>query len=201
MTKKISGSKRKEINEIRAADAVTGRAEGILFGRVVKLLGNGQVHVTIHAERVGPKTLLVRLPRVLSKRGSTPLCGTSIVSIFVGKDFNPDVELKPGEGIVTEYMFDITSILEEKAAQRLVKEGVIPEWMVKSGTVETKEIEKDEGFVFDAESDEEEMDEEESSSAAAKVVVAKRGASGREKADTTTSRLAHVSDTLDIDAI
>jgi hypothetical protein len=205
MTKKISGTKRKEINNMRAADAVAGRTEGILFGRVVKLLGNGQVHVTIHGERVGPKTLLVRLPRLLSKRGSTPLCSTSIVSIFVGKDFHPDVELKPGEEIVTDYMFDITSILEEKAAQRLVKEGVIPEWMVKSGTVETSELTKDEGFVFEAELDEEEEEEEgESSSnsaAATKAPPAKRGASGREKANIAESRLVHVSKDLDIDRI
>jgi hypothetical protein len=204
MTKKISGTKRKEINEMRAADAVAGRAEGLLFGRVVKLLGNGQVHVMIATETIGPKTLLVRLPRLLSKRGSTPLCSTSIVSIFVGKDFNPDVELKPGEGIVSDYMFDITSIIEEKVAQKLVKDGVIPEWMVKSGTVDTAELVKDEGFVFEAKLDdeeEEEEEEEESSSNSAAAAPARRGASGREKADATKSRLIHVSDTLNIDAI
>ena len=36
MTKKISGTKRKEINNMRAADAVAGRTEGLLFARVVK---------------------------------------------------------------------------------------------------------------------------------------------------------------------
>jgi hypothetical protein len=203
MTKKISGTKRKEINEMRAADAVAGRTEGLLFGRVVKLLGNGQVHVTIATKTIGPKTLLVRLPRLLSKRGSTPLCSTSIVSIFVGTEFDPDVELKPGEGIVNDYMFDITSILEEKTAQKLVKDGVIPDWMVKSGTVETAELVKDEGFVFEAELEEEEEEETASNSAAAstKAPPAKRGASGREKANIAESRLAHVSGTLNIDAI
>lgn len=203
MPKKISGTKRKEINEMRAADAVAGRAEGILFGRVVKLLGNGQVHVMIATETIGPKTLLVRLPRLLSKRGSTPLCSTSIVSIFVGIDFNPDVELKPGEEIVSDYMFDITSIIEEKIAQKLVKDGVIPEWMVKSGTVETTELVKDEGFVFQAESESEEEEEEEtaSNSAAASAAPARRGASGREKANVANSRLAHISTDLDIDRI
>jgi hypothetical protein len=203
MTKKISGTKRKEINEMRAADAVAGRTEGLLFGRVVKLLGNGQVHVTIATKTIGPKTLLVRLPRLLSKRGSTPLCSTSIVSIFVGTEFDPDVELKPGEGIVNDYMFDITSILEEKTAQKLVKDGVIPDWMVKSGTVETAELVKDEGFVFEAELEEEEEEETASNSAAAstKAPPAKRGASGREKANIAESRLAHVNGTLNIDAI
>ena len=205
MTKKISGSKRKEINEMRAADAVAGRTEGLLFARVVKLLGNGQVHVTIATETIGPKTLLVRLPRLLQKRGSTPLCSTSIVSIFVGIEFNPDIDLKPGEGIVTEYMFDITSIIEEKIAQKLVKDGVIPDWMVKSGTTETTELVKDEGFVFEATSDDEEEKEEEdeapSNSAAASAAPARRGASGREKANIANSRLAHVSTHLDIDRI
>jgi len=206
MTKKISGTKRKEINNMRAADAVAGRTEGLLFARVVKLLGNGQVHVMIATETIGPKTLLVRLPRLLSKRGSTPLCSTSIVSIFVGIDFNPDVELKPGEEIVSDYMFDITSIIEEKIAQKLVKDGVIPEWMVKSGTVETTELVKDEGFVFEAKLDDEEEEEEgESSSnsaaASTKVVPTRRGASGREKANIAESRLVHVSGTLNIDAI
>jgi len=203
MPKKISGTKRKEINEMRAADAVTGRAEGILFGRVVKLLGNGQVHVMIATETIGPKTLLVRLPRLLSKRGSTPLCSTSIVSIFVGIDFNPNVELKPGEEIVTDYMFDITSIIEEKIAQKLVKDGVIPDWMVKSGTVETTELVRDEGFVFQAESESDEEEEEEtaSNSAAASAAPARRGASGREKANVANSRLAHISTDLDIDRI
>ena len=206
MPKKISGTKRKEINEMRAADAVAGKTEGILFARVVKLLGNGQVHVTIATETIGPKTLLVRLPRLLHKRGATPLCNTSIVSIFVGKDFNPDIDLKPGEAIVSEYMFDITSILEEKIAQKLAKDGVIPEWMVKSGTVETTELVKDEGFVFEVESEEEEEEEEgESSSnsaaASTKAPPAKRGASGREKANIAESRLVHVSKDLDIDRI
>ena len=190
---------------MRAADAVAGRTEGLLFARVVKLLGNGQVHVTIATETIGPKTLLVRLPRLLQKRGSTPLCSTSIVSIFVGIEFNPDIDLKPGEGIVTEYMFDITSIIEEKIAQKLVKDGVIPDWMVKSGTTETTELVKDEGFVFEATSDDEEEKEEEdeapSNSAAASAAPARRGASGREKANIANSRLAHVSTHLDIDRI
>jgi len=191
---------------MRAADAVAGRTEGLLFARVVKLLGNGQVHVTIATETIGPKTLLVRLPRLLQKRGSTPLCSTSIVSIFVGIEFNPDIDLKPGEGIVTEYMFDITSIIEEKVAQKLVKDGVIPDWMVKSGTTETTELVKDEGFVFEAESDNDEEEKEEeddapSNSAAASAAPARRGASGREKANIAKSRLAHVSTDLDIDRI
>ena len=148
MPKKISGAKRKELNEKRAADAVSGRTEGILFGRVIKLLGNGQVHIVIHTTRLGPKTLLVRLPRVFGKRGSTPLSTSNIVSVFVGKEFNPDKDLTSGDAVVTNYLFDITSILDDKSAQRLVTDGIIPEWMLKSGTTGTTELQNDDGFIF-----------------------------------------------------
>ena len=192
MPKKISGSKRKELNELRSADAIAGRAEGILFARVVKLLGNGQVHVVIPTERNGPKTLLVRLPRLFGKRGSTPLSTTNIVSIFVGVDFDPNKDLKPGDAVVTDYMFDITAILDDKSAQKLAAEKIIPEWMVKSGTADTKAITVDEGFMFGEVSDEE---EEETAPAEATPAAggagapaeAPRGTSGRDKS--TTSRL------------
>ena len=189
MPKKISGSKRKELNEMRSADAIAGRAEGILFARVVKLLGNGQVHVVIPTERNGPKTLLVRLPRLFGKRGSTPLSSSSIVSIFVGVEFDPNKDLKPGEAVVTDYMFDITAILDDKSAQKLAAEKIIPEWMVKSGTADTKAISVEEGFVFGEESDEEEEEKEETAPAAVPAAAAAvpRGTSGRDKA--TTSRL------------
>jgi hypothetical protein len=148
MPKKISGAKRKELNEKRAIAAVSGHAEGILFGRVIKLLGNGQVHIVIHTNRLGPKTLLVRLPRVFGKRGSTPLSTSNIVSVFVGKEFNPDKDLTSGDAVVTNYLFDITSILDDKSAQRLVTDGIIPEWMLKSGTTGTTELQNDDGFIF-----------------------------------------------------
>ena len=197
MPKKISGSKRKEINEMRSADVIAGRVEGVLFARVVKMLGNGQVHVVIPTERNGPKTLLVRLPRVFGKRGSTPLSSSSIVSIFVGSEFDPNKDLKPGDAVVTDYMFDITAILDDKSAQKLAAEKIIPEWMIKSGTADTKTVTADEGFIFGEESEDE---EEETAPAAAPAavggarapVVAPRGTSGRDKA--TTSRLEVVDD-------
>jgi hypothetical protein len=158
MPKKISGAKRKELNEKRASAAVSGRAEGILFGRVIKLLGNGQVHIIIHTDRLGPKTLLVRLPRVFGKRGSTPLSTSNIVSIFVGKEFNPDKDLISGDAVVTNYLFDITSIIDDKSAQILVSEGIIPEWMIKSGTTDATKLTNDDGFVFgDSDSEDDAM--------------------------------------------
>ena len=98
--------------------------------------------------------------------------------------------------MVTDYMFDITAILDDKSAQKLASEKIIPEWMIKSGTADTKAIGVDEGFVFGEESEDEE--EEETAPAAeapaaaaggagAGAPAAPRGTSGRDKA--TTSRL------------
>ena len=204
MGKKISGAKRREVNELRAAAAVSGRMEGILFGRVIKLLGNGQVHVMIDSGRNGLKTLLVRLPRLFSRKGATPLNSSSIVSIFVGKEFNTDTDLKPGEAVVTEYDFDITSIIDEKSAHKLVKDGEIPEWMIKSGATDKSELVKDEAFLFTKEDSdsEEEADADGGAGAAAPSgvlkIVAPKGTSGRDKS--TVSRL-EFGDAVNIDAI
>ena len=185
MPKKISGARRKEINSSRAADAISGRAEGILFGRVVKLLGNGQVHVMIPTIKHGPKTLLVRLPRIFAKKGSTPLSNTSIVSFFAGTEFDPDKELAGGDAVVTKYMFDITSILDDKMAQSLFKDGIIPEWMVRSDAADASKPIEEEAYIFTEDVEEEEVKEE-----APKDVP--KGVSGREKADPLSSRLLHV---------
>jgi hypothetical protein len=204
MGKNLSGSKRIEMNTMRAAKAVSGIEPGILFGRVVKLIGGGQVHVMIDGKSKGVKTLLVRLPRTLQKRGATPLTNASVVSIFVGPEFNPDTDLKAGEAVVTEYYFDITAIIDEKAAHKLVKEGVIPDWMVKSDVGAKEDIKADEGFIFEAEEEPVEAGEEEEqtpSNSAAATAPARRGASGREKAKPSESRMVHVSGNLDIDAI
>jgi len=185
MPKKISGARRKELNSSRAADAISGRAEGILFGRVTKLLGNGQVHVAISTIKHGPKTLLVRLPRLFAKKGSTPLSNTSIVSFFAGIEFDPEKELTAGDAVVTNYMFDITSILDDKSAQSLFKEGIIPEWMIRSDAADTSKSTEEEAYLFTEDVEEEEKKEEEK-----KVEEPPKGIPGREKA--VSSRLMHV---------
>jgi len=184
MPKKISGAKRKELNSSRAADAISGRAEGILFGRVIKLLGNGQVHVMIPTTKHGPKTLLVRLPRLFAKKGSTPLSNTSIVSFFAGIEFDPEKELAAKDAVITNYMFDITSILDDKMAQSLFKEGIIPEWMIRSDAADTSKTKEEEAYLFT-----EDVDDEEE---VKKVEEPPKGIPGREKADPLSSRLTHV---------
>jgi hypothetical protein len=204
MGKHLSSTKRKDLNNERAAKAASGSEPGILFGRVVKLMGNGQVHVMIDGKSKGVKTLLVRLPRILQSRGATPLTNASVVSIFVGEEFDPDTDLKAGEGIISDYHFDITAIIDEKIAHKLVKEKVIPDWMVKSDVGAKEDIRTDEGYTFEVEEEPVEAGEEEgetSSNSAAATAPARRGASGREKAKPSESRLVHVSGDPDIDAI
>ena len=204
MGKHLSSTKRKELNNERAAKVASGSEPGILFGRVVKLIGNGQIHVMIDGKSKGVKTLLVRVPRKLQSRTATPLNNASVVSIFVGPEFDPDIDLKAGETIVTDYHFDITAIIDEKAAHKLVKEGVIPDWMVKSDVGAKEDIRTDEGYTFEVEEEPVEAEEEggeTSSNSAAATAPARRGASGREKAKSSESRLVHVSGDVDIDAI
>jgi hypothetical protein len=119
---RISGSARKEINERRAADAVSGKTEGVVFARITKIIGAGHVKVAIDSKH-GPKEILVRIPNLLGRRGATPLNTSSVVSIYVGKDFNAN------EHISSSDHFDITAILTQKQAYALQKEGAIPPWM------------------------------------------------------------------------
>jgi hypothetical protein len=115
--------------------------EGIVFGRVTKIVGAGHIKVGI-VGNTGMKELLVRIPNVLGRRGATPLNTSSVVSVYVGVEFNPIEAINPSDH------FDITSILEQKQAYELQKIGLIPSWMVqdteKSTTAEDKS-----GFEFD----------------------------------------------------
>lgn len=140
---RISGSARKVINERRAADAVSGKTEGVVFARITKIVGAGHVKVAIDSKH-GPKEILVRIPNLLGRRGATPLNTSSVVSIYVGKDFNPD------EPIGSSDHFDITAILTQKQAYSLQKEGAIPPWMAQEiDAPKTTEEAGAGGFEFD----------------------------------------------------
>ena len=181
---RLSGGARKELNTKRGGDAVltalkitqeyeiavqhakTKRLpvpeppmnyEGVVFGRVTKILGSAHIKVGI-VGNTGMKELHARIPNVLGRRGATPLNTSSVVSVYVGVDFDPS------EPIKTTDHFDITSILEHKQAYTLQKSGLIPSWMVqdaeKGAVAETVEA----GFEFDySEAKEDEEDEESSS--------------------------------------
>ena len=86
---KLSGSARKVINQRRAAEAVKDMSDDISFGRVTKLLGFNHIMVAIPVNS-GSKEIRVRIPKLFTKKGATPITTREIVAIYVGKDFCPD---------------------------------------------------------------------------------------------------------------
>lgn len=120
---RLSGAQRQELNTKRAAAAVAGTAEGLAFGRVTKMLGAGHVSVAISSTH-GPKTILARIPNVLSRKGATPITTRDVVTIYVGPGFNPDGLIRMAD------KFEITSVITSKQAYTLSKEGTIPPWML-----------------------------------------------------------------------
>jgi len=156
---RISGTKRQEINEQRAAAAISGRLDGIAFARVTKMLGQAHVKVAIEYKH-GMKELNARIPNVLGRRGATPITTNDIVAIEVGIGYDPDTPSSPGEH------FDIKTILTKKQAYKLKEDGLIPDWMVNDIDGDKSADAKDGGFEFDynetkGEDDDSDEDEEE----------------------------------------
>jgi hypothetical protein len=150
---RLSGGARKLLNDVRANQAVAGKTDGISFARVSRILGANHVDVSIACKH-GIKTLRARIPNVLSRRGATPITTKNVVSIYVGNDFNPDEEIRQNS------QFDITSILTDKQAHLLYKEGTIPSWMVHEDGAEAKKEELEGGFEWDYSDEPDALDEE-----------------------------------------
>ena len=182
---RISGGARKEINGKRSGDVVATaysvvrdyeddvresrerglptppvptNYEGQVFARITKIVGSGHVKATIDSKR-GPKEILVRIPNLLGRRGATPLNLSSVVSVYVGTEFDGSEAIKASDH------FDITSILEQKQAYDLQKCGLIPSWMVQDVDKATAGAKEETGFEFDySEKKGDEEDEESSAS-------------------------------------
>jgi hypothetical protein len=122
---RLSGGARKEINDKRSADAVNGRMDGIVFGRITKMLGANHVMVSIDA-RHGPKELRARIPNILARRGATPITTRDVVAVEVGKGFDPDDK---NTVIKISDLFDIKAVLTNKQVYILQQNGDIPAWM------------------------------------------------------------------------
>lgn len=169
--KKISGAARKNINQRRAADIVKTISPDTSFGRVTKLLGFNHIMVAIQAKS-GPKEIRVRIPKLFTKKGATPITTREIVAIYVGTEFEPD-EVKSTD------QFDITAILTLKQAHDLVQTGDIPRWMVHEEVVSGNLTCESDGvgweFGFSDEKDDksgEKSDEEEPATAATATAAA-----------------------------
>jgi hypothetical protein len=126
--------------------AIVGTSEDTVFARVIRMLGFGQVRAII-STRAGTRELTVRIPHnKFGKRGATPITTNTIITIFVGKDFDP-MEKCRGEH------FDLTAILNDRQAHELVQRRCIPSWMLKNcdeilNGVSRQEVEE-EGFEWD----------------------------------------------------
>ena len=157
---RLTGAARKEINEKRAHEAISGNTKDIAFARVTKILGANHVEVSINAKH-GPRALHARIPNIFARRGATPITTRDVVTIYVGNDFDPDEPIGAGSH------FDITAILTHKQAYSLHKEGSIAAWMIHEDGGSAATEEKESGFEFDhsgvkaAEGSDEESDAEE----------------------------------------
>ncbi len=172
---KLSGAARKEINQPRAADVVKEMSSDTSFGRVTKLLGFNHIMVAIQGKS-GPKEIRVRIPKLFTKKGATPITTRDVVALFVGEEFDPE-EVKSTD------IFDITAILTVKQANDMVHSGDLPRWMVHdevtSGHIKTEADGSGWEFGYSEEKGaEEEKDEEsaEKTGDAPKVPKGKRNA-------------------------
>jgi hypothetical protein len=140
---RMSGSARQEMNEQRITKIVSGKLEGTVFGRVTKMVGGCLLRAAIDCKD-GRQEILVRIPGGFKRKGATPITTSAIVSVFVGKDFDPEADK-----LSVSDKFDLVAILGHKQASYLHKEGTIPDWMMTE--VSTGASDMDAGYVFEAE--------------------------------------------------
>ena len=155
---RFSGGARKELNEERVAKTISGEASGIQMARVVKILGMGRVNVLMEMKG-RPETVQARIPSIFQRKGATPIDTNSIVSIFVGEDFDPKIDTLMGSHL------EITAILTNKDAQALKDRGELPAWMTQSEPLSYSgavvSAPDDVGFEFDYTGTEEKEEDEE----------------------------------------
>ena len=153
---RLNGAACKELN-MNAANkvldrTVVGTNEDTVFGRITKMWGNGHCRAIIQWNDVRAELNKVRIPKNrLGKKGSTPITLSSVVAIFVGRDFDVS-NLKEGD------QFDISAVLDTRQARALVKQELAPGWFLKSADeiasgVSMGPVSKDEGWEWDTTED------------------------------------------------
>ena len=167
---RLNGTARKELNMAASHavvdKAVVGTNEDSVFGRITKIWGNGHCEALVQHGSVRVTLHKVRIPKNrLGKKGSTPINTTTVVSIFVGKDFAPSQVRNTDQ-------FDITSILDDKQVRMLVKEKLAPSWFMKTvdelaSGVGMGSVAEEEAWEWDASDDATSSAEEEAAAAAA----------------------------------
>jgi hypothetical protein len=154
---KLNGVARKELNLSASTSlvekTVLGTNEDTVFGRVTKMWGNGHCQVLAVHGKIRVQLHKVRIPKNrLGKKGSTPITLNSVVSIFVGREFEP-TKVRDADA------FDITAVLDDKQVRTLIKSSLAPSWFLKtadeiSSTEEATAVEEEEGFEWDTSADE-----------------------------------------------
>ena len=140
----MSGSARQEMNEQRIHKIVSGKMEGTIFARVTKMVGGCLLRAATDCVD-GRQEILVRIPGGFKRKGATPINTSAIVSVFVGKDFDPETDkLSPSD------KFDLVAILGHKQAAFLQKEGTIPAWMMADASTDLSAA-SDAGWEFECE--------------------------------------------------
>lgn len=182
---KLNGAARKELN-MAASSAVVERTvvgtnEDTVFGRVTKMWGNGHCQTLVQSNGMRVELHKVRIPRNrLGKKGSTPINMSSVVAIFVGKEFE-------ASKVRDTDQFDITAILDDKQVRSLVKQSLVPSWFLKNAeeiAAAGPTVVEDEGFEWDTSDAESSSAEEaalEAAVEAAAAVAISRAYKGKEK--------------------
>jgi len=119
----MSEEARHIINANRAVSVMAGEAMGQLVGRVVSHLGMG--HVSVLLDLNGRQTTVIaRIPSLFHKKSTLTIYPDSFVSVYVGKDFDPEIDS------LFKTHLEITCLFTFKKVQVLKNRGVIPLWML-----------------------------------------------------------------------
>lgn len=116
---RLTGGQRKEMNQRVVNSVLEDTSEDILFGRVLRHLGQGNILIVLDNKREG----IAKIRTALSRRGSTPIVADDVV-ILSCRDF----ETKAGE----KPRFDVLGIMTRTEASKLEKAGRIPSWFLQS---------------------------------------------------------------------
>ena len=143
------------MNENRIAKILSGDVRDIAYARVRKHLGSGRVLAAIDTKH-GPKEIQAQIPNVFGRKGSTPINSTTVVTIIVGEDFDPDTD------ITTSSHFKVECILSDDQARTLSRKGLVPDWMliIDAADAASAAAAAEELYTFEASDDDEEDSEE-----------------------------------------
>jgi len=152
---RLTGGKRQEVNENRIAKILSGEVKDIAFARVRKHLGSGRVLAAIDTKH-GPKEIQAQIPNVFGRKGSTPINSTTVVTIVVGDEFDPEKD------ITASSHFKVECILSDDQARTLSRKGLVPDWMliIDAADAASAAAAAEELYTFAASDDDEEDSDE-----------------------------------------